>query len=122
MITRILGIILPVFVVILGLTKAAVMHLTKTAAAELGEHGIRANAIAPGFIDTPMVAPYWTRDDGTVDDQTKADILHARASGSPLKTTGQPSDISYAMLYLASDASRFMTGQTLRPNGGVVMP
>jgi 3-oxoacyl-[acyl-carrier protein] reductase len=105
-----------------GLTKAAVMHLTKTAAAELGEHGIRANAIAPGFIDTPMVAPYWTRDDGTVDDQTKADILRARASGSPLKATGQPSDISYAMLYLASDASRFMTGQTLRPNGGVVMP
>jgi 3-oxoacyl-[acyl-carrier protein] reductase len=105
-----------------GLTKAAVMHLTKTAAAELGEHGIRANAIAPGFIDTPMVAPYWTRDDGTVDDQAKADTLRARASGSPLKATGQPTDISYAMLYLASDASRFMTGQTLRPNGGVVMP
>jgi 3-oxoacyl-[acyl-carrier protein] reductase len=105
-----------------GLTKAAVMHLTKTAAAELGEHGIRANAIAPGFIDTPMVSPYWTRDDGTVDEQAKADTLRARAAGSPLKATGQPTDITYAMLYLASDASRFMTGQTLRPNGGVVMP
>jgi 3-oxoacyl-[acyl-carrier protein] reductase len=105
-----------------GLTKAAVMHLTKTAAAELGEHGIRANAIAPGFIDTPMVSPYWTRDDGTVDEQAKADTLRARASGSPLKATGEPTDITYAMLYLASDASRFMTGQTLRPNGGVVMP
>jgi 3-oxoacyl-[acyl-carrier protein] reductase len=104
-----------------GLTKAAVMHLTKTAAAELGEHGIRANAIAPGFIDTPMVSPYWTRD-GEVDEQAKADTLRARASGSPLKATGEPIDISYAMLYLASDASRFMTGQTLRPNGGVVMP
>ena len=105
-----------------GLTKAAVMHLTKTAAAELGEHGIRANAIAPGFIDTPMVSPYWTRDDGSVDEQAKADTLRMRASGSPLKATGQTTDITYAMLYLASDASRFMTGQTLRPNGGVVMP
>jgi 3-oxoacyl-[acyl-carrier protein] reductase len=105
-----------------GLTKAAVMHLTKTAAAELGEHGIRANAIAPGFIDTPMVSPYWTRDDGSVDEQAKADTLRARASGSPLKATGEATDITYAMLYLASDASRFMTGQTLRPNGGVVMP
>ena len=105
-----------------GLTKAAVIHLTKTAAAELGEHGIRANAIAPGFIDTPMVSPYWTRDDGTVDEQAKADTLRARASGSPLKATGESTDITYAMLYLASDASRFMTGQTLRPNGGVVMP
>jgi 3-oxoacyl-[acyl-carrier protein] reductase len=105
-----------------GLTKAAVMHLTKTAAVELGEYGIRANAIAPGFIDTPMVSPYWTRDDGTVDDKAKADTLRSRASGSPLKATGHTTDITYAMLYLASDASQFMTGQTLRPNGGVVMP
>ena len=105
-----------------GLTKAAVMHLTKTAATELGEFGIRANAIAPGFIDTPMVSPYWTRDDGTVDEKAKTDTLRARASTSPLKATGQPTDITYAMLYLASDASQFMTGQTLRPNGGVVMP
>ena len=105
-----------------GLTKAAVMHLTKTAAVELGELGIRANAIAPGFIETPMVSPYWTRDDGSTDEKAKADTLRSRASGSPLKATGQTTDISYAMLYLASDASQFMTGQTLRPNGGVVMP
>ena len=105
-----------------GLTKAAVMHVTKTAAVELGEHGIRANAIAPGFIETPMVSPYWTRDDGSVNEQAKADTLRSRASGSPLKATGQTTDITYAMLYLASDASQFMTGQTLRPNGGVVMP
>jgi 3-oxoacyl-[acyl-carrier protein] reductase len=105
-----------------GLTKAAVMHLTKTAAVELGEHGIRANAIAPGLIDTPMVSPYWTRPDGSVDEKAKADTLRARGSTSPLKVTGETTDITYAMLYLASDASRFMTGQTLRPNGGVVMP
>ena len=69
-----------------------------------------------------MVSPYWTRDDGSIDEQAKADTLRSRASGSPLKATGQTTDITYAMLYLASDASRFMTGQTLRPNGGVVMP
>ena len=105
-----------------GLTKAAVMHLTKTAAVELGEHGIRSNAIAPGFVETPMVAPYWTRDDGSTDEGAKADTMRSRASGSPLKITGETTDITYAMLYLASDASKFMTGQTLRPNGGVVMP
>ena len=41
---------------------------------------------------------------------------------TPLRTVGEPDDIAYAVLYLASDASRFMTGQILRPNGGVAMP
>jgi 3-oxoacyl-[acyl-carrier protein] reductase len=104
-----------------GLTKAAVMHLTKTAAAEFGADGVRANAIAPGFIDTPMVAHYWTTDDGQTDSAARDRTLELRASGSPLKLTGLPTDISYCMLYLAGDASRFMTGQVLRPNGGVVM-
>jgi NAD(P)-dependent dehydrogenase (short-subunit alcohol dehydrogenase family) len=45
-----------------------------------------------------------------------------RAAQSPLRRTGEPEDITWAMLYLASDAARFMTGQVLRPNGGVVMP
>jgi len=44
------------------------------------------------------------------------------ASSYPLRMTGEPEDITWAMLYLASDAARFMTGQVLRPNGGVVMP
>jgi len=104
-----------------GMTKAAVMHLTKTAAMELGGQGIRVNAIAPGFIDTPMVQPYWTAADGTVDDDARKRTLDARASISPLKLTGVTTDITYAMLYLAADASRFMTGQVLRPNGGVFM-
>ena len=52
----------------------------------------------------------------------KRDIIETRAAQSPLRRTGEPEDITWAMLYLASDASRFMTGQVLRPNGGVVMP
>jgi 3-oxoacyl-[acyl-carrier protein] reductase len=104
-----------------GMTKAAVMHLTTTAAAELGAQGVRVNAIAPGFIDTPMVARNWTRADGSVDDAARESMLALRARQSPLGITGVPTDITYAMLYLAADASRFVTGQVLRPNGGVVM-
>ena len=105
-----------------ALTKAAVMMITRSAAIEGGEHGIRVNAVAPGFIDTPMVAGYYTRDDGSFDADAKRDVFAQRASQSPLRRTGEPEDITWAMLYLAADASRFMTGQVLRPNGGVVMP
>jgi 3-oxoacyl-[acyl-carrier protein] reductase len=104
-----------------GMTKAGLAQLTKTAAAELGPVKIRVNAIAPGFTDTPMVSTYYTNAAGEVDPEAKAAILKARASQSPLGITGETTDITYAMLYLASDASRFMTGQVMRPNGGVVM-
>jgi 3-oxoacyl-[acyl-carrier protein] reductase len=104
-----------------GMTKAGAAQLTRTAAAELGPAGIRVNAVAPGFIDTPMVSTYFTNAAGEVDPDAKAAILNARASQSPLGTTGETTDITYAMLYLASDASRFMTGQVMRPNGGVFM-
>lgn len=105
-----------------GMTKAAVMHLTKTAAVELGPQQIRVNAIAPGFIDTPMVSHYFTDEAGHVDQEARDAIFGTRAAQSPLGTTGVPTDITYCMLYLAADASRFMTGQVLRPNGGVTMP
>ncbi|MCW2526264.1 MAG: 3-oxoacyl-ACP reductase [Pseudonocardiales bacterium] len=104
-----------------GMTKAGVVQLTRTAAAELGPAKIRVNAIAPGFIDTPMVAGHFTNAAGEVDPDAKAAILNARAGQSPLGITGETTDITYAMLYLASEASRFMTGQVMRPNGGVVM-
>jgi 3-oxoacyl-[acyl-carrier protein] reductase len=105
-----------------SMTKAAVMMLTRTLAVEAGPSGVRVNAIAPGFIDTPMVAGYYTEADGTVDPEKRRDILAARAAQSPLRMTGEPVDIAWCMLYLASDAARFVTGQVLRPNGGVVMP
>jgi len=98
------------------------MMLTRTLAVEAGPSGVRVNAIAPGFIDTPMVAGYYTEADGTVDPEKRRDILAARAAQSPLRLTGEPVDIAWCMLYLASDAARFVTGQVFRPNGGVVMP
>ncbi|MFM8302755.1 MAG: SDR family NAD(P)-dependent oxidoreductase [Actinomycetota bacterium] len=105
-----------------AMTKAAVMMITRSAATEGGPFGIRVNAVAPGFVDTPMVAGYWTAEDGSVDPDAKRAALEMRAAQSPLHRTGLPEDITWAMLYLAADASRFMTGQVLRPNGGVVMP
>jgi 3-oxoacyl-[acyl-carrier protein] reductase len=104
-----------------GMTKAGVIQLTRTVAAELGPRGVRANAVAPGFIETPMTQRNWTNPDGTVDDARRAELLRQRGAQSPLGATGEPQDVAYAMLYLAADASRFTTGQVLRPNGGVYM-
>jgi 3-oxoacyl-[acyl-carrier protein] reductase len=101
-----------------GLTKAAVIHFTKTLAMELGPDGIRANAVAPGWIETPMtVGP-----NRVSNDEEHQKVLRQRARISPLGLTGVARDISLAMLYLAADASRFVTGQVVRPNGGIVMP
>ncbi len=107
---------------IYAMTKSAVSMLTRTLAHEVGPFGVRANAIAPGFIDTPMIAYRYRTPDGGIDQAKKAAILEDRAKGSVLGITGEPSDIAYAILYLASDAARFVTGQVLRPNGGVAMP
>ncbi|MFN8026583.1 MAG: SDR family oxidoreductase [Acidimicrobiia bacterium] len=109
-------------IAIYGLTKAAVMHLTKTAAVELGPSGVRVNAIAPGFIDTPMVSVHWTDSAGNVDPEARKHMMNMRAAQSPMNATGEPRDIADAVLYLATDAARFVTGQVMRPNGGVVMP
>lgn len=105
-----------------AMTKAAVNMLTRTLAHEVGPSGVRVNAVAPGFVDTPMVAYRFNNADGTVDEARKQEIFAARAAVTVLKRIGQPIDIALAMLYLASDASAFMTGQILRPNGGMAMP
>ncbi|MEU9237181.1 SDR family NAD(P)-dependent oxidoreductase [Streptomyces subrutilus] len=94
--------------------KAAVVQLTKTLATEAGPHGIRVNAVAPGWIRTPMTG----RHGAGVQERTEAVMVRM----SPLRRVGEPEDIAQAVLYLASDASSFMTGQILRPNGGVSMP
>jgi len=104
-----------------GMGKAAVMHLTKTAAAEFGPSGVRVNAVAPGFVDTPMTTSSFVDETGGVDQEARDGLFAERARIAALRTTGTPRDIALAVLYLASDASSFMTGQTLRPNGGTTM-
>ena len=99
-----------------GMAKAALVQLTKVLATEVGPQGVRVNAVAPGFIDTNMTL-------GSIpDEETKAALADRMSRGTPLKAVGEPDDIAYAVLYLASDASKFMTGQILRPTGGVAMP
>jgi 3-oxoacyl-[acyl-carrier protein] reductase len=101
-----------------ALTKAAVAMLTRTVAAELGPQGVRANAVAPGFIPTPMTAYRWSDAEGNVDPARQQAAFEQMSSMVPLRRVGEPLDIALAMLYLAGDASKFMTGQVLRPNGG----
>ncbi|MFD9423399.1 MULTISPECIES: SDR family NAD(P)-dependent oxidoreductase [unclassified Streptomyces] len=94
--------------------KAAVVQLTRTLATELGPHSIRVNAVAPGWIRTPMT------DRHDADQQHRAEAAMVRIS--PLGRVGEPQDVAHTVLHLASDASSFTTGQILRPNGGVAMP
>jgi 3-oxoacyl-[acyl-carrier protein] reductase len=103
------------------LTKAAVNMVTRCAAKEFGSFGVRANTIAPGWVDTDMVTHGFRDAEGRIDPVKRAEIVRLRQQVSPLGITGEPRDIALLALYLGSDASRFMTGQILRPNGGVVM-
>jgi 3-oxoacyl-[acyl-carrier protein] reductase len=106
---------------IYGMTKAAVNSLTWTSAAELGPFGIRVNAIAPGWIETPMGSDLFRDTSGKIDADRRDQVRRSMAEQSPMGILGRPSDIAYALLYLASNASRFVTGQILTVNGGESM-
>jgi 3-oxoacyl-[acyl-carrier protein] reductase len=109
-------------IAVYAMTKAAVAMMTRSLAIEMGDKGIRVNTIAPGFTDTGMTQRHWTDDAGHQDIAARDAMWGQMAQMVPLGSIGQPEDIAYAMLYLVSDAARFVTGQVVRPNGGVVMP
>ena len=89
-------------------SKAGIIGFSKSVALELGSRNIRSNVIAPGFIETEMTAKL----DSTVVDQWRA--------GIPLKRGGTAEDIANACVYLASDLSAYVTGQTLNVDGGML--
>ncbi len=104
-----------------AICKAGVVQMTKSLAFEIGKKHVRVNAVAPGFVLTGMTGRYFVRPDGTVDEDMRDAVVAPMKKYTPLRDIGEPEDIAAAVLYLASDASRFMTGQVLRPNGGVAM-
>jgi 3-oxoacyl-[acyl-carrier protein] reductase len=105
-----------------AMTKAAVAMLTKTLAMEAGQHGIRVNALAPGVILTNFSRQHFVDPDGTVNEERLAQYKQRFGAMSPLGRIGTPDDIAWAILYLVSYAASFVTGQIIRPNGGVSMP
>jgi 3-oxoacyl-[acyl-carrier protein] reductase len=105
-----------------GMTKAAVAMLTKTLATEVGRHGIRVNAIAPGMILTNFSRHNFVDENGDVIPE-KLEQYHKRAGAmAPLGRAGEAQDVANTFLYLVSEAAAFVTGQIERPNGGVAMP
>ncbi len=89
-------------------SKAGILGFTKSVALELGSRNIRCNAIAPGFIETEMTAKL---DANKVDEWRNA---------IPLKRGGSPEDVANACIFLASDMSGYITGQTLNVDGGML--
>ncbi len=89
--------------------KAGVIGFVRTCAAQLGPKGVRVNAIAPGMVWTPMV------------ESVGPELREKRRKASPLGTEGEGWDVGWAALYLASDEARWVTGQTLVVDGGLML-
>ena len=89
--------------------KAGVIGLTKALAKEAGPSGVRVNCVAPGVIDTAMMADF--------DEQIKKDL----ADETPLGRLGTPEDVANAVVFLAGEEASFITGQILAPNGGLII-
>jgi 3-oxoacyl-[acyl-carrier protein] reductase len=91
--------------------KAGVLGFTRAAARELAPHGIRVNAVAPGPIETKLVAPY--QNEGW---------MQAKLAAGLIDRLGRPEEVASSVVFLASDEASLYFGQTLSPNGGGVMP
>ena len=103
-----------------SVAKGAVLHLTKSAAADLAKHGIRVNAIQPGFINTNI----FTSSLGIPDemkDQAKAAIAQMSSNAQPVRRKGMPIDIAEAAAFLASEAGSFVNGASLLVDGGLTI-
>jgi NAD(P)-dependent dehydrogenase (short-subunit alcohol dehydrogenase family) len=103
-----------------AVAKAGVLHLTKMAAADLAQFGIRVNAIQPGFINTNI----FTASLDIPDEQkglAKNAIAQMSSNAQPVKRGGQPIDIAEACAYLASEAGGFLNGTSLLVDGGLTL-
>lgn len=96
------------------ISKAGVNALTQTIASSYARFGVRANAILPGLMDTPMAVDARARTTG----EAREDVAAARAKGVPMGHQGTAWDVAHAAVFLASDESRFVTGVLLPVDGG----
>ncbi len=94
-----------------AVSKAGVIQLTKSSAFELGKYNINVNCVAPGAVDTVMLR-------GNRSDDEYEKVLEGRRYASSLGITGTPEDIANAVLFFASDESRYITGKILLVDGG----
>ena len=92
--------------------KSAYVGMARTLAAEVSPHGVRVNAIAPGWIESPML-----RKALSGDEKRTNKIL----SRTPMAKFGEPADIGWAAVYLCSPAAKFVTGMVLPVDGGAAM-
>lgn len=105
-----------------SVAKAAVLHLTRCAAIELGERGVRTNSISPGPIPTGIQLRATGADRDTAERAApalKSLFATALRSWQPIPRVGEPDDVADAIVWLASDASSFVNGQDLAIDGGL---
>ncbi len=95
-----------------SMTKGAVVNLTRAIAAEIGSHGVRANAVCPGIVETQLVKTDFE------DHGDWADVKAAMSEEYPLGRLGQPEDVANAVSFLASDEADWITGEALVVDGG----
>ena len=99
--------------------KAAILQLTVTTANELGEHGVRVNAVCPGAVATSIFGRAAGLDSEAAQ-RTVEFMTAALSDAAPIRRTGQPVDIAEAVLWLASDSSAFVNGQAIAVDGGLL--
>jgi NAD(P)-dependent dehydrogenase (short-subunit alcohol dehydrogenase family) len=101
-------------------TKSGVIGLTRSAAMELGPHGITVNAVCPGNTRTAMVEKVAVEIGATLD-MTGEEWLEMRANDTALKRLAQPEEIAGVIAFLASDDARYLTGQAIEVDGGLIL-
>ena len=108
--------------VIYSAAKAAVNHLTRCVAMELGEHNVRVNSVSPGAITTGILAKALGMDSGTADTSAKVaeKIGEVYAKAQPIPRAGIPDDIAQCVLWLASDRSTFVNATDIVVDGGII--
>ncbi len=95
-----------------SMTKAALIMMTQSYALELGPHGVRVNAIAPGLVETALSEYFWK-------DEARRERFLA---GQPIRRPGQPEEIAEMAVLLAGDGGSYITGQTMVVDGGRLLP